>query len=158
VALVYGLGLFKSTIMYSSLKDYLKTPDPAIKEQGIILFARDYGIEETVTEIWDLDLNIPILGLGIGIEKEDKIYHAWELELPNHEIRLTRIDDENDMIRWVREERIDNAREVKEAYDLRMSKEQFRHSLQKRHAVKKWATDSLRKWLSKVIAWHQVEL
>ena len=149
-------------MMYSSLGDYLKTPDLDVKEMGVLLFAQDYGIEETVEEIWNHELNVPILGLGADVEVEEQsriaIAYAWELELPNHELRLIRMEREHGMLHWIREERVDNAREMKESHNIRMSKEQFKLSLQKRQAVRQWATDSVRKFLSKVIAWHQISL
>lgn len=148
--------------MYSSLKDYLKTPDPEIKEQGVLLFAQDYGIEDTVREIWDIEMNVPILGLGTGVVQDSggriEIAYAWELELPNHELRLIRLERENDMLHWIREERVDNAREMLENHDIRMSKQQFHAAVTKRLAVKDWATGSLRRFISKVLAWHQLNI
>lgn len=139
--------------MYSNLNDYLTAEDPKVREQGILTFAQDYGIEDTVQELWSTAINSVLYGLDHEIEHKGKIYSVWELDLPNHRIILLRIRKKQNLS-FVREELNDKQKELKTEYRCTVSKESH---VENRQAIYNWATNSLREFISKLLAWHQID-
>lgn len=139
--------------MYSNLNDYLTSENPRVREQGILTFAEDYGIEDTVQELWSTAINSVLYGLDTEIEYQGKTYSVWELDLPNHRILLMRIRKKQN-VSFVREELNDKQKELKTELQCTVSKES---DAEVRQAIYGWATSSLRTFISKLLAWHQIQ-
>ena len=143
--------------MYSALRDYLTSPNPKTVEVGIVTFAGDYGLDDTVDELWGDELSNVIIGLSSKIEKDNILYSVWELELPNHELRITRAED-GDRLQFFKEQRIDREREVTIEHDLTMTKGEYKYSFEKRDKLVTWTKKTVRKFIQKVLSWHGIDL